>query len=123
MVLAAQIILGLVGTFILVAGLGAVLAPDRVLERYALSASGAEGLSNVRAFFGASVVAIGASVLIAAGTATIEHARPAVLFVIGLVIARLLGYFVDGGFPRFAVYLTIPVVVLGLLGTAHALMS
>ena len=119
---AVRVILILVGLFILATGVISMFAPDRIAEKMLLNPEGAEGLSNIRAFLGAALAAIGISVLIAAVKAEIWHARPAVLFVIGLVVARIIGLVSDGSFPSIGLVVAIPLVVFGLLVAAHILL-
>ena len=119
----ARALLTVVGLFILGTGLTALLAPDRIATKMAWELQGAEGLSNLRAFLGASLSAIGISVLIAAVTAQIYHARPAALFLIGLVVARIFSFLMDGPISRLAAYIAIPCVVLAILLVAHRLLD
>ena len=88
-----------------------------------VEASGAEGLSNVRALWGGAITAIGISVAIAAVTGKIENARPAVLFSFMLVIARVMGMIMDGMFDRAIMFTIVPVVVFLILLAAHRLLD
>ena len=119
---ASRVILLLVGLFILGSGAVAMFAPERMAEKMLVELKGAEGLSHFRAFLGAGLAAIGISVLIAAAKAEIWHARPAVLFVLGIVLARTIGLAQDGSFPSVTLYIVIPLVVFGLLVVAHVLL-
>ena len=83
-----------------------------LLSGLLVTADGAEGLSNVRALWGGAITAIGISVAIAAVSLKIENARPAVLFAVMLVIARVFGIMTDGTFNLANIYTVVPIVVL-----------
>ena len=121
--LIARILLALVALFLLANGLRIVLDPSGALGGLAVTATGAEGLSNVRALWGGAITAIGICVGIAAYTAEIHHARPAVLFTFALVIARILGILVDGMFANAILFTVIPIVVFLVLLAAHKLLD
>ena len=123
MKLIARILLGLVAAFMLVNGVRLMLSPSDALAGLLVDASGAEGLSNVRALWGGAITAIGLSVVIAAVTCKIENARPAVLFTFMLVIGRVIGMAVDGMFDRAIIFTAVPVVVFLILLAAHKLLD
>ena len=123
MKLIARILLGLVALFILVNGVRLMFDPKGAIIGLMVEASGAEGLSNVRALWGGAITAIGISVAIAAVTGKIENARPAVLFSFMLVIARVMGMIMDGMFDRAIMFTIVPVVVFLILLAAHRLLD
>ena len=123
MKLIARLLLGLAGLFFLANGLNLMLNPSGALAGLMLTAGGTEGLSNVRALWGGAITSIGLCVVIAAVTAKIENARPAVLFTFMLVIARIIGMVSDGMFDRAIFYTAIPVIVFLVLLTAHKLLD
>ena len=123
MKLIARILLGLVAVFMLINGVRLMLSPSSALAGLLVDASGAEGLSNVRALWGGAITAIGLSVVIAAVTCKIENARPAVLFTFMLVVGRVIGMAVDGMFDRAIIFTAVPVVVFLFLLAAHKLLD
>ena len=116
-------IFGLLSLFISGSGLMFMLAPQRAAAKLLISPEGIEGLSNFRAFVGASVLSIGISLMIAAVTAKVDNARPAALFVLGLLFARMLSLAVDGPNPAIGLYMAIPGTVFVLLVAAHKLID
>jgi len=118
---AARILFALPGLFILGTGLVFLLAPERASEKLQLVAQGAEGLSNLRAMAGAPLFAVGASLLLAAVTQKLEYARPAAMFVLVLLVARLLSYGLDGSAQPIVLFLAVPTVVFASLLAAHRL--
>ena len=123
MKLIARGLLLLVSVFLLINGLMLMFNPTAALPGMMVTANGIEGLSNVRALWGSAITAIGISVVIAAVTANIDNARPAVLFSFGLVIARLTGWVIDGYFDKVIIFTIIPIVVFGILLIAHKLLD
>jgi len=123
MKLIARFLLGLVALFMLITGLRLMLDPTGALSGLLVSADSAEALSNVRALWGGAITAIGISVAIAAVTADINNARPAVLFTFALVVGRIVGAVVDGMFERTILYTAIPIVVFLILLSAHKLLD
>jgi hypothetical protein len=95
--------------------------PTRALEGLHIASDSVVGLSNIRALLGGAITAIGISVVIAAVTYQIGHARPAVLFMISIVAGRVVGLIVDGYDSTAAAFILPPVVVLTLLLVAHRL--
>lgn len=117
-----RVLLGLPGLFILLSGLVFLLAPERAAAKLLLDPQGIDGLSNLRGFVGAPVLAVGISILMSAITQKLEYARPGVFFLFGLIFARLLSFAVDGPAEAFALYLTVPVVAFALMALGHKLM-
>lgn len=115
-------IFGVLSLFLSASGLMFMLAPDRGAAKLLISPEGVEGLSNFRAFLGAPILAIGISLAIAAVTQRVDNARPAALFVMGLLFARVVSFAVDGPTPNFALYVGVPGAVFVLLLVAHKLM-
>ena len=120
---AIKVLFGLPGLFILATGLSFVLSPDSALEKLQLSANGAEGLSNLRGLAGAPLVAVGATLLLGAVTEKLEYVRPAVIFLLTLVSARVLSYALDGPIDAIGLFLAVPTVVFGMLVAGHVLHS
>ena len=123
MKLVARVLLSLVALFMLVNGLRLMLDPASALVGLSVTADDVEGLSNVRALWGGAITAIGISVVIAAVTCDINNARPAVLFTLALVVARILGMTVDGMFANAILFTAVPVVVFLVLLAAHRLLD
>lgn len=118
-----RILLGLPGVFIALSGLVFLLNPGAGAEKLLLTPDGAEGLSNLRGFSGAPVLAVGIGIIIAAITKNLANARPGAIFVLALIVARLLSYFVDGPNPNFGLYLAVPTVVFVLMVAGHKLIA
>lgn len=123
MKLTARILLSLAALFFLATGLRLMFDPAGALTGLSVSASGVEGLSNVRALWGGAITAIGLSVVFAAVTADINNARPAVLFTFAIVVARIVGLVVDGMFSNAILFTAVPIVVFLVLLTAHILLD
>ncbi len=123
MKLVARVLLALIAAFMLLSGLNFMFNPAGALPGLMVTAEGAEGLSNVRAFLGGAITAIGISVIFAVVTADINNARPAVLFTFALVVGRITGVVVDGMFDRAILYTAVPVIVFLVLLTAHKLLD
>lgn len=121
--LIARLLLGLVALFMLANGLMLMFYPAAALPGMAVTADGAEGLSNIRALWGGAVTAIGLSVAIAAYTLDIRNARPAVLFTFALVVSRLVGMAADGMFDRAVLFTIVPIAVFAVLLVAHKLLD
>ncbi len=119
----ARLLILLAALFFLGTGIGIMFVPASMAEGLSISPEGILGLSNMRGLFGGAIVAIGISVLIAAVKAEIIHARPGVLFVIAVVIGRILGLVVDGYDATALKIIAVPVVVFGMLLTAHKLLD
>lgn len=118
-----KILLGLVAAFLLATGTVNLLVPERAASSLMLDPQGVEGLSNVRAFLGAPLIGLGGSLLVAAITARLDHARAAAMFVLTLLAGRLLGLLVDGGFDALGLYLAVPTGVLATMIVAHKLIE
>lgn len=118
-----RVLLGLPGLFISLSGAMFLLAPTRAAEKLLLSPQGIEGLSNMRAFVGAPVLAAGIAILIGAATCKLENARGGALFVVLLLVARLVSLGLDGMTPGLAVYITVPAVVLAMMVAGHKLID
>ncbi len=116
-----QAILGVVGLFISGSGAMFLLLPARAADKLMLVPDGATGLSHFRAFAGAAVLAVGLSLIIAAVTARLDHARAGALFVLGILAARVISYAVDGPTPEIVLYTAIPSTVFALMLVAHKL--
>ena len=123
MKLIARILLAIVAFFMLTNGLSFMFNPHGAMEGVLVSAQGNEGLSNVRAFWGGAITAIGICTAIAAYTLNISDARPAALFTIMLVVARMTGLLIDGHFDKIIIYTIVPIVVFLILLTAHKLLD
>lgn len=121
--LPARILLGLPSLFILLSGLMFLFNPSAAADKLMLTPQGAEGLSNLRGFAGASVIAVGVSLLLASITAKLEYARPAAIFLLVLISARLLSHVVDGPTDSIALFLAIPAVAFGLMLAGHKLLD
>ena len=119
----ARILLFAVAAFILLSGLQLMFVPQSALDKLRIVADNSETLSNIRALWGGAIAAIGISVIIAGVTLNINNARPAVLFAFMLVIARVTGIIIDGMFDGAILYLIVPIVVFGVLLTAHKLLD
>jgi len=120
--MAARILLGIPAIFILVSGLMFLLNPAGAAEKLMLVPQGAEGLSNLRGFAGASIIAIGVSLFLSAVTQKLEYARPAAIFLLVLIGARVLSYLVDGPVDSIALFIAIPVLAFGMMVVGHKLL-
>jgi|GEM_PF-1190817 len=119
----ARVLLGLPGLFILASGLMFLLNPTAAADKLLLLPQGTEGLSNLRGFLGAPVIAIGVSLLLAAKTTKLEYARPAAMFLLLLIVARLVSYAADGPTDAIAQLLAVPAVAFGLMLAGHKLLD
>ncbi|MCO4769016.1 MAG: DUF4345 family protein [Deltaproteobacteria bacterium] len=118
-----RILLGLPGLFIALSGLMFLLNPGGGAAKLLLTPEGAEGLSNLRGFTGASVFAVGAGIIIGAVTRNLANARPGAIFVLVLIGARVLSYFVDGPNPNVGLYIAIPSVAFAFMVAGHKLIE
>ena len=121
--LAIKALFGLPGLFILTTGLVFVTSPESALEKLQLTASGAEGLSNMRGLGGAPLVAVGVSLLLGALTEKLEYVRPGVIFVLTLIGARLVSYVVDGPIDAIGLFVAIPSTVFAMMAAGHVLLA
>jgi len=119
----ARVILFLVAAFFLFPGLRLMFDPSGALAGLGVGADSTIALSNVRAMFGGAITAIGVCVLIAAITCNIWNARPAVIFVLAVVVGRIAGLALDGFDKQAAMFTAVPIVVLILLIVAHKLLD
>lgn len=117
--LAPKILFGLPGLFIFGSGLMFFLFPERAAEKLLFAPEGAEGLSNLRGFSGASVLAVGVSLLLAAATEKLEYARIAAIFLLTLIAARVVSYVVDGPNDNIALFLAIPSIAFAFMVAGH----
>ena len=121
--LAARILLAVPGLFILTTGAVFLVAPERAADKLQLVARGAEGLSNLRGMAGAPLFAVGAGLLLAAITRKLEYARPAAIFVLALIGARLLSFGLDGSAQPIVLFLAVPSIVFALMVAGHRLIG
>ncbi len=119
----AKILLGLPGLFILVSGMMFLTSPEVGAAKLLLEAQGPEGLSNLRGMAGAPLASIGVMLLLAAWTEKLEYARPAALFLLLLVGARVASHLVDGPSGALALFLAVPTVTFGLMLAGHKLLA
>ena len=119
----ARVFLAVPGLFITLTGLVFLFSPESAAEKLLLGAQSAEALSNIRGMSGAPLFSVGAMLLLSAATARLEYARPAALFLLTLISARLLSYAVDGPPGSIALFLTIPSVAFAFMLTGHKLLD
>jgi len=119
----ARVLLGLPGFFILATGVVFVLNPAAASAKLLLTADSAEALSNLRGMMGAPLVAVGGTLVLGAITAKLEYARPAAIFLLTLIGARILSFFVDGPNPSLVLYLVVPSIAFGLMVAGHVLLD
>ena len=119
----ARILLGLPGLFIALTGLSFLISPVDAADKLGLIAPDAEALSNLRGMAGAPLFAVGVALLLGALTAKLEYARPAVIFLLALIGARLLSYAVDGAPGSMALLLAIPAVAFASMLAGHRLLD
>ncbi len=120
--IAARILLGLPGLFIFLTGLVFLANPVAASEKLQLAAESAEGLSNLRGMSGAPLIAVGLSLLLAAITKKLEYARPAVFFLLALLVARGASYVLDGPTDAIGLFLAVPTLTFALMGLGHWLL-
>jgi hypothetical protein len=118
-----QALLGLAGTFISLSGAMFLFNPEGAAAKLLLSPEGAEGLSNLRGFAGASVLAVGLGIVIAAITKNLANARSGALFVLLLLVARILSYVIDGPIDTIGLFLAIPSTVFVMMIAGHKLIE
>lgn len=121
--MAAKVLLGLPGLFILTTGVVFLTNPQAASDKLLLVAQGSEGLSNLRGLAGGSIFAVGASLVLAAITEKLEYARPAAIFLIALLASRIISYGIDGADQPIALFLAIPSVAFGLMVAGHVLLT
>ena len=119
----ARVLLGLPGLFIFASGVVFLANPVAAADKMLLSADSAEALSNLRGFAGAPVMSIGAMLLLSAFTARLEYARPAALFLLTLIGARVVSYLVDGPTDAIGLLVGVPVVAFSLMLAGHKLLD
>lgn len=116
-------IIAVVGIVFLATGLMFMFNPSGALESNLLEATDSVGaLSSVRALWGGAIFAIGASVIIGAIKESFDSIRVGAIFVIAIIFARGVGYFVDGSFPEFGMVIAFPIGMFVLLIIGHMLM-
>lgn len=118
----ARILLALPGLFILTTGVVFLTNPEAASAKLLLEAAGPEGLSNLRGMAGAPLFSVGAMLLLAAVTRKLEYARPAALFLVVLVGARILSHAVDGPTEALALFVAVPSVAFALMLGGHKLL-
>jgi len=116
-------ILGSVGLFISGAGATFLLNPNRAAAKFLLEADSVTALSNIRAFIGAPVLALGIAVIIAAITEKLDNARAGALFLILLLVARATSIVVDGTPEGIGYLMGVPFVALVLMIAAHKMID
>ncbi len=104
--LIGQILVGLVGAFLVFNGLRYMFLPEQTLVVTQLTAESIFGLSNARANIGGAAVAFGLIGLHAAVKANTELVRAFITFFVLFIIARVTGLIVDG-IDTFSVRATI----------------
>jgi len=119
----ARALLGIPGLFIMTTGLVFLTNPAAAADKLQLVANGAEGLSNLRGMLGAPLFAIGSTLVLGAITARLEYARPAAIFLLALIGARLASYGLDGANQPILLFLTVPSVTFGLMLAGHKLLD
>ena len=104
--LIGQILVGLVGAFLVFNGLRYMFLPEQTLVVTQLTAESIFGLSNARANIGGAAAAFGLIGLHAAVKANTELVRAFITFFVLFFIARVTGLVVDG-IDTFSVRATI----------------
>jgi len=117
-----RILLGLPGLFILASGLVFLFNPGAAAAKLSLEPQSIDGLSNMRGFLGAPIIAVGISILMSAITRKLEYARPGVLFLFALVFARLLSRGIDGPVEALGLYVAVPTIAFGFMLAGHKLL-
>ena len=120
--LAARALLALPGLFILTTGVVFLTNPEAASAKLLLEAQSAEGLSNLRGMAGAPLFAVGAMLLLAAITEKLEYARPAALFLLTLIAARIASHLIDGPSASIVLFLVVPSVAFALMAAGHKLL-
>ncbi len=118
----SRILLALPGLFILMTGVVFLTNPGAAAEKLKLVAENAEGLSNLRGMAGAPLFAVGVCLLLAAITKKLEYARPAAIFLLALIGARIASYAIDGPTGAIALFLAVPATAFGLMVAGHVLL-
>ncbi len=119
----ARVLFGLPGLFILLSGLMFLLNPEAASAKLMLEPQSIDGLSNLRGFLGAPVIAVGVSLILGGVTAKLEYVRPGVIFVLALITARIVSRVIDGPAESFVLYVAIPSTVFALLFVGHKLLD
>jgi len=119
----ARLFLALPGLFIMTTGLVFLFSPEAATEKLLWGSQGAESLSNIRGMSGAPLFAVGATLLLGAVTSKLEYARPAAMFLLALLGARVLSYFADGAPGSIALFLAVPATAFGLMVVGHVLLD
>jgi nitrate reductase gamma subunit len=119
----ARLLLALPGLFITLTGTVFLLSPASAADKLLLGAQSAEALSNVRGMSGAPLLAVGLTLLLSAATARLEYARPAAIFLLTLLAARVLSYVVDGAPSSIALFLAVPATAFGFMLAGHVLLD
>lgn len=118
-----RVLLGLPGLFISLTGTVFLLAPATAADKLLLVADNAEALSNIRGMAGAPLLAVGATLILSAITARLEYARPAAIFLLALLGARVLSYGLDGAPGSILLFLAVPGIAFGLMVAGHVLIA
>ena len=117
-------IFALIAVFFIGNGLLLMFSPALILDHLLVGSVESVGaLSSIRALWGGATVAIWVSVLLGAIKANFDYILVGFIVVPSVILARLVGYFVDGSFPEFVPTVIPTVVVLVLMLIAYKLMA
>lgn len=119
----ARVLLALVGLFFFVPGVTIMVTPETFTAGLLIEPVGVGGLSHVRALLGGAITAIGLSALNAARTGEVIQARVAVFYVVFILLARTISYFIDGSFDEMVMFFVFPTLVFSSLLGAHFLLN
>lgn len=111
-----RVVIGLVGVFNILIGLGFLLAPDRLAAAFFLAPVGSQGMATLRADFPGFF--IGAAVFALVGAVRARSAPLLVpMLMLGLALfGRFVSLALDGMGPEAVQPMVVEVVMLSLLG-------
>ena len=117
-------IFALIALFFIGIGLLLMFSPAHILDHLLVEpVESVAELSSIRALWGGTTLAVWASVLLGAIKADFKYIRVGFIAMPLVILARLVGYFVDGSFPEFVAMIMPAVFVLVLMLIAHKLMT
>ncbi len=117
-------IFALIALFFIGIGLLLMFSPALILPHlFVGSVESVGALSSIRALWGGATIAMWVTVLLGAIKANFDYILVGFIVMPSVIVARLVGYFVDGSFPEFVPTVMPAVVVLVLMLIAHKLMA
>ncbi len=117
-------IFALIAVFFIGNGLLLMFSPALILDHLLVGSVESVGaLSSIRALWGGATIAIWVSVLLGAIKSNLDYIFVGFIALLLVLIARLVGYFVDGSFPELVSTVMPTIFAIVLMLIAHKLMA